>query len=104
MKLTGSLTNADSLLKTRCGRTPVQLRKEVLRAKVGVFVRQRVVGSIHRRRAQDLMGELMYRRASDATTDGLQDRFAICCGGSIRERAQRDSVEIHSAGAPRSTE
>lgn len=82
----------------------MQLGKEMLGAKVRMFVAEWIRGSIHCRRTQDLMGELMDGGPSDAAADGMNDRCAIRPRGGIGECAESDDIECNGAGAKRATE
>ena len=97
-------TQADSLLKP-CGcRTPMQLRKEVLGPEIPMFVAEWICGSIHACRPQDLMGELMDRRASDATADRAYERLAACRAVRVGERAEGNDIEVDGAVTANSAE
>ena len=54
----------------------MQRRIEVFGPEIPVFVAESIGVSVHARRAQDLMGELVDRRPSDATTNGMHERLA----------------------------
>ena len=55
----------------------MQLCIEVLGPEIPVFVAESIFESIHARRAQNLMGEFMHGRTSNATTNGVDERIAI---------------------------
>ena len=54
----------------------MQLRIEVFSPEIPVFVAQSIRASVHARRTQDLMGELVDRCTSDATTNRVNERLA----------------------------
>ena len=54
----------------------MQLRIEVFGPEIPVFVAESICGSVHARRTEDLMGELVDRRTSDATTNCVNERLA----------------------------